>query len=138
VKSTPPDVFGQIYTIRPDGTDLRRVTHSPDHVNNQFPDFSPGGGRIAFDRRSFRPKVGGIFTIGIDGRGERRLTSPQGEVQDLEPAFSPSGEKLAFVRFRNSAFEILTMRADGSHVHRRTHGGPNKSSLLPDWQPLPR
>ena len=51
VKRAPPEDLDEVYTIHPDGSGLRQLTDSRGPVANTFPDFSPGGGRLVFDRR---------------------------------------------------------------------------------------
>jgi dipeptidyl aminopeptidase/acylaminoacyl peptidase len=65
------DGAADIYTMRPDGTDLFRVTThpGPDHE----PEWSPDGQRIVF--RSLRDGNTDLFVIDADGTNEERLTT---------------------------------------------------------------
>ena len=80
----------QIFTINPDGTGEKQLTHSSDPFHNHSPSYSPDGRKIAWERN------GDIWVMNADGTGQERLTS--GLVADRTPAFSPSGRKVAFVR----------------------------------------
>ena len=94
-----------IYTIKPDGTDLRRLTETL-----SAPAWSPSGERIAFARADGR-KVA-IYTMAADGRDERRVTSipevgwnshkhPMLSIRTLQ--WSPDGSKVLFVENRELA-----------------------------------
>jgi TolB protein len=41
---------GVIFTIRPHGTDERQVTRPPDGATDEFPQVSPDGPRLAWER----------------------------------------------------------------------------------------
>jgi Tol biopolymer transport system component len=70
-------IGASIYTIRPDGTGLRRVT--PDRYPHSAAGavFSPRGNRLAFsdDRRYPHLCCLDLFSIGLDGTHERRVGS---------------------------------------------------------------
>jgi TolB protein len=105
----------EIFTMRLDGTHLFQVTHAhhASEAFNEFPAFSPKGGRIAFDRA----EIGrGIFAVDNDGGHLKRLT--QGEF-DVSPNWSPDGRRIVF----SHGTQISVMNADGTHRHRLTHDG---------------
>jgi Tol biopolymer transport system component len=120
-----------VYTVRPDGLALRRLTAAcrkgarcPEYV---VPAFSPDGRRIAFAGGP------GIVVTDRNGRHERVVVRSRTEVED--PQFSPDGKRLAFVRTRpNGCCAIYVVGVDGRHPHRVTPwslaAGDN-----PDWSP---
>jgi Tol biopolymer transport system component len=191
--SAPVHGISQVFTIRPEGTGLRQVTHEPFNtgqygltwspdgnsllytvngtgtsrpdeivksaangsgatvtsppcsgtcLGDDFPDYSPDGKKIAFER-AFGPIVnnnatGGvfIFTMNLDGRGLRKLT--QGGSEAHQAQWSPNGKEIAFQRWnitakpRNeSAIEV--MNADGSNVRRLTPWRMRATD--PRWSP---
>jgi Tol biopolymer transport system component len=115
-----------IYTIRPNGSDLERVTDR----GGTEPSWSPDGTQLAFARR------GSIYVVGADGRGLRRVTRRDG---DNQPVWSPDGTRIAFIRAwaEPEVHRIYTIGADGRGlrmVTSTTFGMP----LGPiDWQALP-
>jgi Tol biopolymer transport system component len=61
-----------IYTIRPDGTCLRQLTHNGGTIKSASPSWSPDGSRIVFWTRD--PASLGLATIRRDGGDERQVT----------------------------------------------------------------
>src|SRR5690242_15932589 len=62
----------QLYTIRPEGTGLRKLTSLPTGRNAFFPDWAPDGSRLAL---TIATKSGAqIWTIKSDGSGLRQIT----------------------------------------------------------------
>ena len=90
----------EIYTIKPDGTDLRRLTHSPG--NDSHCVWSPDGEWIVFssarmgykDERPLSERLpqpyGELFVMRADGSAVRQLTDNQWE--DATPAWMPEGQ----------------------------------------------
>ena len=114
-----------IYTVRADGTDLRRLA-----ATLSVPEWSPDGERIAFAKAD-GPKVA-IYTIAADGTDERRVTTvpevgwgsrrrPMVYIRTIE--WSPDGSKILFVENRKlvggycgspTTYGIYVVGADGS------------------------
>jgi hypothetical protein len=106
-----------IRTIRPDGTDQRRV------LGGFFFDaqYSPNGRRILFDGTPAGKKRAGFWTARRDGSDPRRLPLDTPEsgcyaVDNDSPDYSPDGRHIVFRRYRDRCGnEIRVIRADGSH-----------------------
>jgi Tol biopolymer transport system component len=130
--ATMPD--DGIYTVRPDGSRLRRLVR--DRYNASAPaspDWSPYGSKLAF---SFADSVDPEIHVADAASGaHRRLTTRGGS----EPAWSPDGRFVAFIR----SGDLYVMRADGSGERRILDGTQTDSGVdiylnSPSWQPLPR
>jgi TolB protein len=91
-----------VFTITPDGRGERQVTHPPAGVQDDQPDWSPDGARLAFERCASGACE--MWTVAADGTGATRL-GPDCLTAGLaatcesrvHPAFSPDGH-LAFGR----------------------------------------
>jgi Tol biopolymer transport system component len=117
-----------LYTARPDGTDLVQLTF--DQVTGHEPSWSPDGSRIVFaaGAATFQD----VYVIGADGSAPRRLTDWEGV--DLFPVWSPDGAWIAFASDREaspaqqeanrsgdaifSGVSLYVMRPDGTGVTR--------------------
>ena len=100
-----------IWTIRTDGTGLRRIVGG---IELDRPQYSPNGKRIVFDGAPRANKKAGIWTIRPSGTRLRRLTR---DGADFAPDYSPDGRQIAFARGGTLSDTIRIMRADGSHRH---------------------
>ena len=123
---------GNIYTVRPDGSNLQRLT---DFGDSFHPDWSPDGKRLAFDT-SYRDENGAhvIWLMDPDGN---RLTdiSEHGVGEWRDPDWSVEGRKLVHLRFLDNTFgeEIFVMDSTGANPVRLTNNERNDRS--PAWSP---
>jgi Tol biopolymer transport system component len=123
------DVFpDEIYTIRPDGSDLRRVTNNAQ--DDIHPDWSPNGTRIAYSSE-VSPGNYDILTVAPDGSGIINLTNHP--ATDWRPAWSPDGTRIAFHSNRDGNFEIYVMNVDGTGLQRLTDNPAD--DFHPAWSP---
>lgn len=107
-----------IYSMNPDGTDLRNVTN--DSFCNANPFISYDGTKVTFV--SSRDGMLNVFLMNIDGTGQTNLT--HNPTNEREPCFSPDGSKIAFGREKivdgNTTIDIFTMNSDGTDVKQIT------------------
>ncbi|MFC1553490.1 TolB family protein [candidate division KSB1 bacterium] len=106
----------EIYTIRPDGTDLKRLTNSPG--NDLWPDWSPDGSQIVFT--STRSGSSDIWVMDSDGSNQTQLTyviQPNNLIDsEYYPRWSPDGSKIMFTYDRFTKIELFIINPDGSDV----------------------
>jgi TolB protein len=112
-----------IWTIRPDGSQLRRITNTPKDAEFE-PAWSPNGKRIAYVRD--RNDIFRIVTSDPDG-GRKRIPLPKFGDTQLGPAWSPNGRQLAFY---NVDDHLFVMRYDGKR--RRRVGFGASPAFSPD------
>jgi len=120
----------QLFTIRPDGSGVKQITHL---VNAASPDWSPNGKTIVAEVES---KSGaGITLLSPTGSVIRNLT-PTGERG--QPSFSPDGKWIAY-ESDISANGIWLMRSNGTAQRRVTRnpfaGGECGCDTDPNFSP---
>ena len=113
--------WGAVFTVNPDGTDVRQVTHPPKGIIDDQPDWAPDGSLLAFERcprESGSGPIGGsgcsVYTVHPDGTGLTRISMcPPGDAaarctDDSLPAFSPDGRSLVFGASNASSKVVVT------------------------------
>lgn len=119
-----PSSPGDIYTVRPDGSELKNLTDSP--WQDTMPAWSPDGSKIAFisNRDGTDPATGqwDVFVMNADGTDAVNIT--QTEAFERAPTWSPDGETLYFER--GSAI-IKRELASSEEQRLRRGGNPNAS-----------
>ncbi len=141
---------GDIFTITPDGTGQRQVTHSARTRLATEPDWSPTGRSIVYmlsrhgnidDSRLYKIHPNGTHRTFIDASCQAPCRS------DGFAQWSPHGKRIAFQRQSGPAgdptflFALYVMRADGTHVRQITRRGANPlvdhrfQDHAPTWSP---
>ncbi len=101
-----PTFESSVYTIRPNGSGLVRLTSGD---NDAEPVWSPDGHRIAFVRS------GDIWVMGAWGGHLHQVTTAAGT--ESEPAWSPNGTHIAFVSNRTGVPNIFELRSSRPYGH---------------------
>jgi Tol biopolymer transport system component len=108
----------QIYTVRPNGHDLRQVTHLNGGAST--PDWSPDGAWLAISLNECT-----VAVIRPDGTDLREIPSQTPDGCETDPAFTPDGDHLIFERYDPATDDdaIWIMDLDGGN-RRRIGTGP--------------
>jgi Tol biopolymer transport system component len=133
-----PAAFTGIYTMNPDGSDVRRVSSS-DGGSDFWPSWSPDGSRIAF--AAIRKEDWGIWAVNADGSNEQPILGGAiGYVKN--PVWSPDGSLIAFVG--NPSIDdyspddaLYVMRPDGTDVTPIADAPSIGVAGDIAWQPIP-
>jgi WD40 repeat protein len=141
-----------IWTIEPDGSDLRRLTRTGGDKNyDDFPEWAPDGRHILFARcdtgASQRACDGNLELMRLDGSHRRTISSFYGFFSP--PIFSPAGDRIALVHteanldefFCADVYTVTLSGADQGPVtdncEELANGGPSDFAGQPSWQPIP-
>ena len=127
----------QIYTVRPNGHELRQITHVS--VAAVAPEWSPDGRLIVFEHDS--AMCASVAIMNADGSDLIDLLPPSPNLCEGAPSFTPDGTRIVFEQFNVDTFEdaIWIMRLDGSDRRFITIGtgsGVTDPSVSPDGRTL--
>jgi TolB protein len=136
--SGPSADLTSLYTVRPDGTALRRLTVPPTLQalgGDSGAAWGPHGRRIVFERNL--PYWGSdrmrLMSVSANGGAPTRLTSGP---FDAMPSISPDGRRVAFTRVQQSAVSptagLYTVDRAGRHLEQLFADGID---LTADWSP---
>jgi len=135
------DQYHDIYTMRADGSDVKRITDS--RTVCTFPVWSPDGKRMAYRKVIKTPGFyddknltlantnSEVFVSNIDGTGEMNLS--KSAAYDGWPAWSPDGSKIAFGSNRAGVTQLYLISADGSHLIRLVNDRETDEDTRPAW-----
>ena len=86
--------WGALFSVNPDGTGLRQLTHPPKGIVDNEPVWSPDGKRIAYEHGRGNKTL--VYIANANGSGARPLGGCTGSCAgQAAPAWSPDGSKLA-------------------------------------------
>ena len=130
-----PDLGGsQVFTVNPNGSDSRQLTHVPEGTEAGAPAWSPDGTNILYSSN-----VSGSFQIWVmaaDGSGQRPLVSDP-DHDAFQPRWSPDGRHIVFARcttpFGVTECNLAIVKSDGTRLHEITGGHFTDSA--PDYSP---
>jgi hypothetical protein len=108
---TAPDGSVNVWTVRRDGTDVRRLTN--DAFRADQPAWSPDGTRLAY--RTFRRGIPEIWVMNADGSDPRPLVSGPTMIPEEEnhfPAWLPDGRRIVFSRSLGAERALHVARVD--------------------------
>jgi hypothetical protein len=115
---------GDIYAVKPDGSELAQLTSGPDADGD--PAWTADGSAITFTRRG--PGFADTWIVDPDGSDAQPFLA---NARSL--VWSPYGDAVAFVRARHGNLDVWTAAADGSDRDRlTTHGARD---VQPAWTP---
>ncbi len=116
-----------VYLVKPDGSDLQRMTFD----EATYPAWSPDGSQIVFSSRI----EGKLYLMGVDGGSPVQLTDNPGH--DRNPIWSPDGSQIAYISFVNQdnifGDRIFVTNTDGSNNRMLSTEFPIQG--MPSWSP---
>ena len=130
-----------IFTVRLDGTGLRRIT--PWWLDASQPDYSPNGRWILFRTMENSAVAGNVQLVRPDGTQRRAVTHDRsGHGKWLSASFSPDGRRITaghtrVVDGQQLNADVFTFRLDGSG-RRNVTATPDRWESAVDWGPSRR
>jgi len=101
----------QIFTVRPNGRDLRQITHlSSGNASNV--DWSPDGRLIVFDIET--DESAQLAIMNADGSGLVMLPKAPGNLGEVDPSFTPDGRRIVFDTLNGDVQALWSMNLDGT------------------------
>jgi Tol biopolymer transport system component len=121
-----------LFTIRPNGADLKRITDA--HIDHAGAQYTPDQSSIIFDG-SGAGVIAALYRIDADGSNLVRLTPT--DLRAGIPDISPDGTHVVFYDGQNGPLpnSIWKMRIDGTHLTRLTDAGCCFHETSPEYSP---
>jgi Tol biopolymer transport system component len=108
---TDPSYFAEIYIMRADGSDQKRLTYAPGYDGGPF--FTPDGKKIVWRRFDEKGLIADVWTMNPDGTDQKQITDFGS--MSWAPYMHPSGAYIFFASnklgFEN--FELFIVDAKG-------------------------
>jgi Tol biopolymer transport system component len=124
-----------LYSIRLDGSGLRKLTHFTRETFASEPEYSPDGRLIAFMKFPPGGSKSALFVMRASGGGVHRVTRQW--LDAGHPSWSPDGSRIVFNdKFTQAVGDVFTIRPDGTGLQRLTfvqEGG--RADFRPDYSP---
>jgi TolB protein len=124
---------GDVYTMNPDGSDVRQLTNLGPNNSAFWENWSFDGRQIVFVESPNSP--GQLWLMRADGSGQHLLLS-EADYGEYAPSFSPDGVWVVFTRCQNvsngNGCAIYRIRTDGSGLTPVT----DFQLALNDWEPV--
>ena len=127
----------QLFTIGPDGTDIRQITHvaqrsDADNPGASHPDWSPDGRTIVFQENDCQ-----IALIDPDGGNLREVPAEPGHQVGVDfcegdASFTPDGRSIVYERYDGATDTVWMVDVDGSHRRLVTDACTVHPSVSPD------
>ncbi len=132
-----PSYAMEIYLMKSDGTQVKRLTNSPGYDGGPF--FSADGKKITWRRFNAEGNKAEIYTMNVDGSAQKQITTLGS--MSWAPFFHPSGQYIIFASsvLGYSNFELFIVDTEGRHKPVRvtfSEGFDGLASFSPDGQTL--
>ena len=104
-----------IYTVKADGSDLRKSTSSP-LSTSAYANWTPDSRHIAIIEYNAEGEGGQLYLLDTEGREPPRRLAPDMDVRDALAFRPPNGDQIAFRALVNEGWGLFAMNADGTNI----------------------
>jgi TolB protein len=113
-------VPGDIFSVRPDGTGLRRLTSfAKSGAGALFEAWSPDGKRLAFTFVPSASANGQLWLLNANG-SQQHVLLQESSFGEYGPSFSPDGREIAFTRCGSTNCAVYRIDIDGTNLRALT------------------
>jgi len=129
---TPDAASSQIFTIGPNGSNLRQITNVDG--DTAWPHWSPNGNQLVFELDQPNGAGCSVELMNFDGSGLKDLTQDDANICENAPSFTPDGLRIIFDRYNGYTNDegLWTMDLTGADRHELT---PNRCCVGPVISP---
>jgi TolB protein len=133
---------GDIYSVRSDGSELRRLTRgnaynelklsaADQHGSSDGPDISPNGEQVAYI--AVRDGVANVWTMALDGSRQEQITFRKSSCGRVR--WSPDGKRLAFISFVGRFPQLFVVNVESGALRQLTQ--VEGAVYFLNWNPNP-
>jgi Tol biopolymer transport system component len=106
-----------IYTMNPDGSDIRQLTNLGPDISAFWESWSPDGKIIVFNESRPPDFLGQLWLMNADGSNQRLLLA-EADFDEERPSFSSDGSSVIFTRCRDhDTCALYQLEVDGTGLH---------------------
>jgi Tol biopolymer transport system component len=130
---------GEVFTINPDGSDIKQLTHLGPDNSASWPAWSADGKQIVFNEFPPPDGIGEIWAMNADGTNQHLVLAEKNFAEN-RPSFSPDGSKTVFSRCKllvgdGSTCAIHTVGVTGTGLTRIVDYHPDSNQRSPMFSP---
>jgi len=130
---------GEIFTMNPDGTNIKQLTHLAPDSSASWPAWSADGKQIVFNELPPPDGIPQLWIMNADG-SDQHLVFAERDYAENRPSFSPDGTKVVFAHCQllvgdGDTCAIYTVGVDGTGLNAITSFQRDTTARSPMYSP---